>query len=304
MSTLTNSPGKQRLIVVGNGMVGQRFVDDLIANGGLDTYSVTVIGDEPTPAYDRVALSSWFDGASTSDLLLGDVDAQSAAGVTFRFGSLVSNIDTVEQAISLENGDVLAYDTLVLATGSFPFVPPIPGHDRPGCFVYRTLEDLEQIQNWAEGKTTGVVIGGGLLGLEAANALKNLGLDTHVVEMSDRLMPQQLDEAGSATLKRWVDDLDITCHLGYQTSEIAGSGNGEDDVSSLLGSGVVDTDIVVFSAGIRPRDELARNAGLTIGTRGGVVVDDMLQTSDPHIFAIGEVAAHGDMTYGLSLIHI
>ncbi len=300
MSTLTNSPGKQRLIVVGNGMVGQRFVDDLIANGGLDTYSVTVIGDEPTPAYDRVALSSWFDGASTSDLLLGDVDAQSAAGVTFRFGSLVSNIDTVEQAISLENGDVLAYDTLVLATGSFPFVPPIPGHDRPGCFVYRTLEDLEQIQNWAEGKTTGVVIGGGLLGLEAANALKNLGLDTHVVEMSDRLMPQQLDEAGSATLKRWVDDLDITCHLGYQTSEIAGSGNGEDDVSSLLGSGgVVDTDIVVFSAGIRPRDELARNAGLTIGTRGGVVVDDMLQTSDPHIFAIGEVAAHGDMTYGL-----
>ena len=300
MSTLTNSPGKQRLIVVGNGMVGQRFVDDLIANGGLDTYSVTVIGDEPTPAYDRVALSSWFDGASTSDLLLGDVDAQSAAGVTFRFGSLVSNIDTVEQAISLENGDVLAYDTLVLATGSFPFVPPIPGHDRPGCFVYRTLEDLEQIQNWAEGKTTGVVIGGGLLGLEAANALKNLGLDTHVVEMSDRLMPQQLDEAGSATLKRWVDDLDITCHLGYQTSEIAGSGNGEDDISSLLGSGgVVDTDIVVFSAGIRPRDELARNAGLTIGTRGGVVVDDMLQTSDPHIFAIGEVAAHGDMTYGL-----
>ncbi len=288
------------LIVVGNGMVGQRFVDDLIAKGGLDSFAVTVIGEEPTPAYDRVALSSWFDGVSTEDLLLSDTDAQRSLGVDFRFGVQVSEIDSLSQTVKLDNGDMLAFDELVLATGSYPFVPPIPGHDRPGCFVYRTIEDLEQIQDWAEGKQTGVVIGGGLLGLEAANAVKNLNLETHVVEMADRLMPQQLDEAGSAMLKRWVDELDITSHLSFATSEIVGKGNGEDAVAGLHGSGgVIDCDIVVFSAGIRARDELGRSAGLDMGPRGGIVVDDQMQTSAAHVYAIGEVASHGGMTYGL-----
>ena len=290
----------KKLIIVGNGMVGQRFVDDLIANGGLNAYNVTVIGDEPIPAYDRVALSSWFDGVSTEELTLSDTDAQRELGVDFRFGERVERIDTLAKAVALASGDLLAYDELVLATGSFPFVPPIPGHERPGCFVYRTIEDLEQIQDWSDGKTTGVVIGGGLLGLEAANALQNLGLDTHVVEMAERLMPQQLDEPASAMLKRWIDDLGITSHLGFATSEIVGDERNDGAVTGLQGAeSLIEADVVVFSAGIRPRDELAREAGLDLGPRGGVVVDDDMRTSDPSISAIGEVAAHDDMTYGL-----
>jgi len=291
---------KQKLVVVGNGMVGQRFVDDLISNDGLNAFDVVVIGDEPIPAYDRVALSSWFDGVSTEELTLSDVEAQRALGVDFRFGERVERIDTLAKAVALANGDMLAYDELVLATGSYPFVPPIPGHDRPGCFVYRTIEDLEQIRDWSEGKQTGVVIGGGLLGLECANALQNLGLDTHVVEMAERLMPQQLDEPASAMLKRWIDDLGITSHLGFATSEIVGDDSAGSAVTGLQGAdSKIDTDVVVFSAGIRPRDELMRDAGLELGPRGGVVVDDVMRTSDPFVSAIGEVAAHGGMTYGL-----
>ena len=288
------------LVVVGNGMVGQRFVDDFVAKGGLDTYHLTVVGEEPTPAYDRVALSSWFDGVSTEDLLLSDTAALERAGVEFRFGTRVTSIDAESRKVVLSDGTLLAYDELVLATGSRPFVPPIPGHDRPGCFVYRTIEDLEQIRDWAAGKKTGVIIGGGLLGLEGANALVNLGLDTHVVEMADRLMPQQLDEPGSAMLAKWIDDLGITTHLGFATSEIAGAGDGDDSVDALVGpNGVIECDIVVFSAGIRPCHELAADAGLEIGPRGGIVVNDYLETSVASISAIGEVACHDGRTYGL-----
>ena len=288
------------LVVVGNGMVGQRFLDEFVARSGLESYCVTVIGEEPTPAYDRVALSSWFDGVSTEELLLSDTAALQEAGVEFRFGTRVTSVDADSRKVVLSNGEVVAYDELVLATGSRPFVPPVPGHDRPGCFVYRTIADLEQIRDWAAGKKTGVIIGGGLLGLEGANALVNLGLDTHVVEMADRLMPQQLDEPGSAMLKRWIDELGITTHLGFATSEIVGSGNGDDAVDALIGpNGVIDCDIVVFSAGIRPCDELGRAAGLEIGGRGGIVVNDLLETSEPSISAVGEVACHGGRTYGL-----
>lgn len=287
----------KRLVVVGNGMVGQRFVDDFISNGGLDSYELTVIGDEPTPAYDRVALSSWFDGVSTEQLLLGDVATQRELGVDFRFGEYVDRIDPLAKIVTLANGDALSYNELVLATGSRPFVPPIPGHDADGCFVYRTIEDLENIRDWADGKSKGVVIGGGLLGLEAANALQNLGLETHVVEMADRLMPQQLDEPASRMLSRWIEDLGITTHLGFATTEI----RTEDDGSLVLAGAEsqIEADIVVFSAGIRPRDDLARDAELEIGPRGGVAIDDEMRTSVASVSAIGEVAAHNEMTYGL-----
>ncbi len=290
----------KRLVVVGHGMVGHHFLQALVRDGGAGKYSITVIGEEHVPAYDRVALSTWFDGATTDDLRLGGTEDLREAGVSFRFGVNASRIDPTSKTVHLDTDEMLAFDELVLATGSRPFVPPIPGHDRPGCFVYRTIEDLEQIGAWAEGKSTGVVIGGGLLGLEAANALMNLGLDTHVVEMADRLMPQQLDGPASATLHNWIVERGITTHLGFATSEIASDGSGDDSVAALRGSGgQIDADIVVFSAGIRPRDELARDAGLEMGSRGGVVVDDELRTSDPSISAIGEVACHGGMTYGL-----
>jgi nitrite reductase (NADH) large subunit len=192
----------------------------------------------------------------------------------------------------------------VLATGSYPFVPPVEGRDRPGVFVYRTLEDLAAIDGWArrDETATGVVIGGGLLGLEAANALQTLGLETHVVEVAPHLMPAQLDEGGAEVLRARIEDLGVTVHTGTATSVIAGDGdNGDGPVSHLefADGGRLDAQIVVFSAGIRPHDELARSSGLEVGERGGIVVGDDLRTSDPHISAIGECALHGGRIYGL-----
>ncbi|MEM7337994.1 MAG: nitrite reductase large subunit NirB [Actinomycetota bacterium] len=295
-----------RIVVVGNGMVGQRLVDELLSQRvttGTDL-SITVIGAEPVPAYDRVALSSYFDGASVDDLRIGDPDAMRAAGVDLRLGATVEAIDRSAHAVTLADGATIAYDHLVLATGSDPFVPPMPGADRPGCFVYRTLDDLDAIKAWAiePGRTTGVVIGGGLLGLEAANALRNLGLDTHVVEMADRLMPQQLDGPAAATLQTWVTELGVACHLGVATEAVVGDSDDVDAPVAALQTKTGDrlpADIVVFSAGIRPRHQLAAAAGLAIGDRGGVVIDDTCATSDPAISAIGEVACHAGRVYGL-----
>ncbi|MEM9520218.1 MAG: nitrite reductase large subunit NirB [Actinomycetota bacterium] len=287
----------ESLIVVGNGMVGQRFVDEVLARDDTDRWAITVIGEEPRPAYDRVALSSWFETGDTDDLTLADPDALRAAGVTLRYGSRVENIDRKAKTVTLDDRSVLAFDHLVLATGSSPFVPPIDGRDAPGCFVYRTIDDLEAIADWAGHSRSGVVIGGGLLGLEAANALRNLSLETHVVEMAPRLMPQQLDAAASDMLRQWVHDLQITTHLDFQTAAIEST----DRVVGLrhADGSVLPTDLVVFSAGIRPRDELARAAGLGCGERGGVTIDDRCRTSDAAISAIGEVACHNGRVYGL-----
>ncbi len=299
----------RHLVVVGNGMVGQRFVDDVVArdSGSAPTWSVTVIGEERVAAYDRVALSSWFDGATDDDLCLCDEAGLRARGVDFRFGRLVETIDRAERVVHLDDGSIVPYDHLVLATGSTPFVPPVPGADTPGCFVYRTLDDLRAIRDWAtdsaeRGRRRGIVIGGGLLGLEAANALRHLGLDTAVVEMADQLLPQQLDPASSTMLHRWVTDLDIATHLGFATRQIEASDiDGQSRVIGLRGADdeFIPADIVVFSAGVRPRHELAARSGLAIGERGGVVIDDSCSTEDPHISAIGEVACHQGRTYGL-----
>ncbi len=311
-ATVKSRSSQRRVVVVGNGMVGQRFVDDMVERAD-GAWEIVVIGEEPIGAYDRVALSTWFDGASDDDLSLCDEAELRALGVDFRFGRRVDAIDRDAAEVTLDDGSSLTFDHLVLATGSYPFVPPVPGHDTAGCFVYRTLEDLRQIRDWSttdggEGggespSPTGVVVGGGLLGLEAANALQNLGLRTHVVEMADRLMPQQLDPAASAMLRRWVDELDITTHLGFATKEIEASvaPDGTKRVAGLRGADgdLIDADIVVFSAGIRPRHQIAEACGLEIGERGGVVVDDRCTTSDERISAIGEVACHGGRTYGL-----
>ena len=289
---------RRPLVIIGNGMVGQRFVDEFVRAGGCEVWDVTVIGEEPVAAYDRVALSSVFDGATTADLNLCDVAGLQDAGVAFRFGQRVESINRSAHTVLVDSGDELPYEHLVIATGSAPFVPPVVGSDLPGCFVYRTLDDLELIGSWAKGRSKGVVIGGGLLGLEAANALDHLGLETHVVEMADRLMPQQLDPAASSMLGRWIDELGVTCHFDFATAEIEGSSDGVTGLRQDSGD-VLDCELVVFSAGIRPRHQLAENAGLEIGQRGGIVVDDSLSTSDPAISAIGEVACHRDMLYGL-----
>lgn len=287
---------RKTLAVVGHGMVGHRFVQAAIERGLTETWDVVVVGEESRPAYDRVALTSWFEvGDEALSFLPGG--RYDDPRVRLLLGTSATAVDRERQQLALDDGVVLDYDALVLATGAAPFVPPVPGRELPGCFVYRTVDDLEAIREAAASARTGVVIGGGLLGLEAANALHGLGLATHVVEMAPRLMPVQVDDAGGATLLRHVEKLGLSVHTGVTTEEIAGDGRVERLV--LRDAEPVETDLVVFSAGIRPRDGLARDAGLDVAERGGVLVDDQCRTSDPRVWAIGECAAPGGRMYGL-----
>ena len=288
---------KQRVIVVGNGMVGHRFCESLVANDSNDQFELVVFGDEPRPAYDRVQLTKYFSGSSAEDLQLADRAWYADNGIDLRTGERVTRIDTTEKIVETAQGTRLGYDHLVLATGSSAFVPPVPGVDKEGVFVYRTIEDLEAIIEYAKKSKSAAVIGGGLLGLEAAKAVKELGLDTHVVEMAPRLMPRQLDDAGARLLLRDIRALGVAVHLSKQTSEVV----GEDAVTGIaFADGArLPIDMIVVSAGIKPRDELAREAGIARGNRGGIIVDDALRTSVEGVYAIGEVALHGGTIYGL-----
>jgi len=285
-----------RVVVIGNGMVGHRFVESLM-NLELSV-AITVLAEEPVPAYDRVHLSEVFSGKSPDALALTTTEQYEAWGISARFNDPVITIDRVNQSVTTEAGYEVTYDYLVLATGSTPFVPPIPGADHPKCLEYRTLEDLDSIQRCASDARTGVVVGGGLLGLECANALKNLGLQTHVVEFAPGLMGVQLDASGSKQLQRKIEELDIGVHTSKNTQSIVETSTGSltmnfSDETSL------DTDVIVFSAGIRPNDQLARTNGLAIGERGGIVIDSRCQTSDPNIFAVGECALYDGRIFGL-----
>jgi nitrite reductase (NADH) large subunit len=282
-----------KLVVVGNGMVGQRFVEAVRQRDTASRWQVTVLAEEPRPAYDRIRLSAFFDGVGEQELAY-----PTPAGVDLRLGEPAVAVDRTGRQVSTKDGSY-RYDALVLATGSYPFVPPIEGAERPGCFTYRTLDDLIAIREYAAGKRTGAVIGGGLLGLEAANALRLLGLQTNIVEFAPRLMPLQVDEAGGAMLRRYVEDLGLRVHLGAATTVIRGVPDGSAQGLTLADGTWVPAEIVVIAAGVRPRDELARAAGLAVGARGGVVVDDACRTSDPDIFAIGECAEIGGRCYGL-----
>ncbi|HEX4902338.1 MAG TPA: FAD-dependent oxidoreductase, partial [Acidimicrobiales bacterium] len=305
----TPAPDTPRLVVVGHGMVGHRLLQELVERGAHERWAITVVGEEPRPAYDRVHLSAVFDGATPDDLSLVTPGFAAAHGIEQLTGEAVVAIDREAAAVRTSSGRTLPYDHLVLATGSAPFVPPIPGHDRPGTFVYRTLDDLAAIRAHAEQPwvRTGVVVGGGLLGLEAANALRLLGLETHVVEMATRLMPVQLDGAAAAELRRQVEALGIRIHTGVRTRCLTGDTelvDGGDPAAAVCtiereDDDPIPADLVVFSAGIRPRDHLARDAGLAVGERGGVIVDDQLRTSDPSISAIGEVACVEGRCLGL-----
>ena len=291
--------GRSELIVVGNGMVGHRFVELLISEGRTNDFRVTVIGEETRPAYDRVGLSSYFAGKTADDLTLVEPGSYERAGIEVRRGDRIIAIDRAGKTVALASGDVLRYDQLVLATGSYPFVPPVEGRNAPGAFVYRTIEDLQAMEAYAAKAKIGVVIGGGLLGLEAANALQNLGLETHVVELAPRLMSLQVDDIGGAVLRRRIEALGVTVHLGALTTRIVTNADGAVAALALKDGTELPADMVVFSAGIRPRDELGRAVGLDLGERGGIEIDDRCRTSDPSIYAIGECAAYNDRVYGL-----
>ncbi|WP_406290756.1 nitrite reductase large subunit NirB [Embleya sp. NBC_00896] len=279
-------------------MVGQRFLEALAERSPAGA-RVTVLAEEPRRAYDRVHLTSWFSGTSADELSMCSAEFARENGIDIRLGDPVETIDRAARTVTTGAGHTFPYDTLVLATGSYPFVPPVPGHDTAGCFVYRTIEDLEAIKAAAADARIGVVVGGGLLGLEAAGALTAMGLDTHVVEFAPRLMALQIDEGGGELLRRKIQDLGVTVHTGAGTQAITDTAGRV--TGMILSDGTeLATDLVVFSAGVRPRDQLARAAGLDVGERGGIVVDEYCRTSDPSVLAIGECALTVDgRVYGL-----
>jgi nitrite reductase (NADH) large subunit len=306
MASVENPRAVRDLVVVGHGMVGHRLVEAVRARDTDGLWRVTVLAEESDAAYDRVGLTGYTGDWDRSRLALPGNDYPGDQQVRLRLSTRVTEIDRATKSVLTAAGLRYGYDTLVLATGSYPFVPPVPGHDLPGCHVYRTLDDLDAIRVDAQrtldaGRTNaGVVIGGGLLGLEAANALRQFGLQTHIVEMMPRLMAQQVDEAGGALLARMITDLGIAVHLDVKTESIEAIAHADGSVQVRLSDGaVIEAGVVVFAAGIRPRDELAAAAGLTIADRGGVLTDLSCVTSDPDIYAIGEVAAIDGRCYGL-----
>jgi nitrite reductase (NADH) large subunit len=278
-------------------MVSHRFCEELLAVDDGRRYRLVVVGEEPRPAYDRVNLTSYFRDRSTEGLLLRSAAWYAAQGIELLLGRRAIAVDRTGRRVLIEGGEYRAYDVLVVATGSAPWVPPVPGVNTRGVFVYRTIDDLEAILNRAATARRAAVLGGGLLGLEAARAVHDAGLETHVIEIAPRLLPRQLDGSASALLEASIRATGVHVHLDARVSRI--TGEPEVDGVELVDGRRLPVDLVVVSAGIRPRDELAREAGIAIGDRGGVVVDDHLRTSDEHVYSIGEVALHRGVTYGL-----
>lgn len=294
-----NANKEQRVVVIGNGMVGYKFCEKLVAKQKSNTrFSLTVFGEEQRVAYDRVHLSAYFAGKTADDLTLAPESWYAENNIRLYLTDPVVDIDRERKMVRSHHGIVVAYDYLILATGSGAFVPPIAGVEKDGVFVYRTIEDLDLIQSYARRARKGAVMGGGLLGLEAAKALLDLGLEeAHVIEFAPRLMPRQIDDAGSGMLQRQLESLGLNIHLSKNTQQIT----GEDTITGIqfADGNVLDVDMLIISAGIRPRDELAKSSGLETHPRGGILVNPFLQTADPSIFAIGECALVHHMIYGL-----
>ena len=288
----------RQIVIAGHGMVGHKMAQTLADGAAAGRWQVTVIGEEPRPAYDRVHLSEYFSGTSADELSLVEGGFFDQPGLSLTCNTAVTAIDREARQVQLSDGRQLAYDDLVLATGSYPFVPPIPGKDHPACLVYRTIEDLDAIRAAAKSARRGVVVGGGLLGLEAAKALRDLGLETHVVEFAPRLMAVQIDEVGGRLLRAKIEALGVQVHVDRNTTEIV-AGEEYAQRMQFADGEHLETDLIVFSAGIRPRDELAKAADLAVGPRGGIVVDDQCRTSDPHIYAVGECALWNQQIFGL-----
>jgi nitrite reductase (NADH) large subunit len=337
------------LVVVGNGMTGFKLCERLVALAGARKYRIIMFGEEPRPAYDRVHLTRFLAGATPEELQLAPEDWYRDNGIELVTGDPVVFINREQRIIRTQSGREERYDRLVFATGSRAFVPEIPGHDLPGVFVYRTLEDLELIKSMAARSRRAAVLGGGLLGLEAAKALKDLGVDTWVVERGTSLLARQLDPEGGALLQSHVERLGIHVCTSRQTESIealttqgcsadlqsavsrnciplparatqsaANFGRHADFKSAIqqvenlrylpardlllqFNTGeCLRAQMVLIAAGIRPRDELAVAAGLKLAVRGGIEVNDKLETSDSNIYAIGECASHRGEIYGLA----
>ncbi|HEV3224489.1 MAG TPA: nitrite reductase large subunit NirB [Puia sp.] len=286
-----------KIVVIGNGMVGFKFCEKLISRSP-HGFEITVFGEEFRPAYDRVHLSEYFAGKPMEELILVPEPWYTENHIRLHLGDPVKSIDRLTKTIVSLKGVSMSYDILVLSTGSAAMVPPIHGVDKKGVFIYRSIEDLDLIREYSVKARKAAVLGGGLLGLEAAKAMIDLGIKkTHVIEFASRLMPRQLDEAGAAILKSKLVSLGLSIHTNKHTYKVL----GEEIVSGLqfADESELSIDMLVISAGIKARDELATDCGLATGAKGGFVVNDQMQTSDPSIYAIGECASHKDFIYGL-----
>jgi nitrite reductase (NADH) large subunit len=287
--------GREKLVVIGAGMAATRFVEEL-TNRAHGRYDILVIGEEPRPAYNRVLLSSVLAGElSVDDIELKPSQWWRAAGVQVMSGCKVVEIDAAARRLFLDSGDRIDYSKVVLATGSRAARLPIEGADLPGVHTFRDVQDVEALSRLERKDARAVVIGGGLLGLEAAYGLAQRGVHVTLAHVLDRLMERQLDAVGADILRRLVEENGVRVLLNASTTRISGSGRVEE--VEFADGRIIPADAVIFAVGIRPNADLARQAGLDVGR--GVIVDDGLETSAPGVFAIGECAEHRGVCYGL-----
>lgn len=288
---------KLRLVMVGNGMAGVRTLEELLKLAP-DLYDITVFGAEPHPNYNRIMLSPVLAGEqSFEDIILNDLDWYRDNGVTLHAGKRVVEIDRRRCRVIADDGTVASYDRLLLATGSSPFILPVLGNRLAGVIGYRDIADTELMVSTASSKRHAVVIGGGLLGLEAANGLKQRGMDVTVVHIGKGLLDRQLDATAAAMLQSSLESRGIRFQLSEVTQELVDGGQGQVVAVRLESGLLLPADLVVMAAGVRPRTELAEHAGLACDR--GILVSDTLQTYDPKIYAIGECANHRGIAYGL-----
>jgi nitrite reductase (NADH) large subunit len=288
---------KTNLVIIGNGMVGHRFIEEVINKMQSNQFSITIFCEEPRLAYDRVHLSSYFSNHTADALSLVREGLYEENNINVLLNERAILINRQRKEVHSQTGRIVSYDKLIIATGSYAWVPPIKGADGSNCFVYRTIEDLDAIRECASHCKTGAVVGGGLLGLEAAGALKNLGVQTHVVEFAPVLMAEQLDAMGGEQLRRKIESMGVGVHTSKNTQEIIHTPSGK--MMQFADGTSLEIDFIVFSTGIRPNDQLAKACQLEIGPRGGIVVNNYCQTSDPDIYAIGECACWQSKVFGL-----
>ncbi|RCU50880.1 nitrite reductase large subunit [Corallincola holothuriorum] len=295
---------KTRLVVIGNGMVGHRFIEELVERAPAKQFEITVFCEEPRVAYDRVHLSAYFGHHTAEELSLVKPNYYEKHGIKVLIGERAININRADKIVYSSAGYEVSYDKLVMATGSYPWVPPIKGAEQKDCFVYRTIEDLKAIKAASKNSKSGVVVGGGLLGLEAAGALQALGMETHVIEFAPVLMAEQLDQQGGEQLRRKIEQLGVQVHTGKNTQAIIyhgdnAAGKQARNTMQFADGSQLEVDFIVFSTGIRPQDKLARQTDLAIAERGGICIDNHCLTSDKDIYAIGECASWNGRFFGL-----
>lgn len=290
---------KVRLAIIGNGMVGHRYIEELVDKADMENFEVTVFCEEPRIAYDRVHLSSYFSHHTADELSLVKEGFYEKHGINVLIGERAITINRAQKIIYSNTGREIKYDKLIMATGSYPWVPPIKGNEGKDCFVYRTIEDLKTIEATAKRSKSGVVVGGGLLGLEAAGALKALGVETHVIEFAPVLMAEQLDRQGGEQLRNKIEKLGVKVHTGKNTKEILAEGTEARNTMNFADGTSLEVDFIVFSTGIRPQDKLAMQCGLATGRRGGIAINNTCLTSDEDVYAIGECASWNEIFYGL-----